>query len=540
MTLKCGDSSAQILPGQDGRMPRAHVLKSEVLAKTVGYNSIPPNSSSAVFVIGPISDAAVGSDAIAEPGFGPWAGLTGQTLTTILQDKCKRKGAFVLVTNPSPSKSIIIPPGSPIAKLDINWRRVRAEAFSGGTEPEAIREEYKSGPRRFPIMTITTGEETVGATHTGTRYEPLGKLPDWIEQAIQTVKAEGKYGQEVLETVAKGIVTAMDDAVEDLGPDRARLLATTLLRHAETFSPIRFDEVLISDKLEPMTIPVKEGTREQRFPPRRLGFARRQMLGELVRNMLKDGVIQPSSSPWAFPVVIAPKADGSPRFCVDYRRLNEVTRKDSYPLPRMDDLLDRLGEAKFRSVMDLSSGYWQIPMKKEDREKTAFITPDGLFEFLVLPFGLCNAPAHFQRAMNKVLAGMNFFFTCVYLDDVIVFSRTFEEHIDHMDKVLTRLELTGLKAKLAKCSFCRKEIKYLGHIVSDEGVRVDPEKTETIRNAPPPTNKKELRSFLGLLNYYRKFNSLRATRESQHPCHDSRAPRLRGSGAPANRKLSTS
>ena len=166
MTLKCGDSSAQILPEQNGRMPRAHVLKSEVLAKTVGYNSIPPNSSSAVFVIGPISDAAVGSDAIAEPGFGPWAGLTGQTLTTILQDKCKRKGAFVLVTNPSPSKSIIIPPDSPIAKLDINWRCVRAEAISGGTEPEAIREEYKSGPRRFPIMTITTGEETVGAMHT--------------------------------------------------------------------------------------------------------------------------------------------------------------------------------------------------------------------------------------------------------------------------------------------------------------------------------------------------------------------------------------
>ena len=504
-TVKCWDPDMQVLPREDGSIPRAHVLKTETLTRVASHSTIPPRSTVAMFVTGPIRRMAEGSDAVAEPGYGRWASLTGRTLTTVSRDRCGRMGAYVMVMNPSPHRSIIIPRGSPIARLDIHWRRVRAEVITRGKEPAAPRGEYTGPSPPLPVAAITVREEEPHPTQADTGPEAQERFPCWMEAALNTVTAEKNWTRADLSEVAKGVVKAMGDAPDGLGSKRACDLAMILLRHADAFAPIRFDRVRVSDTLEPKRIPLNEGARVQSFPPRRLGYVRRKMLGDLVRDMLKDGVIQPSTSPWAFPVVIAPKADGSPRFCVDYRRLNDITRKDSYPLPRMDDLLDRLGEAKFRSVMDLASGYWQIPMAREDREKTAFITPDGLFEFVVMPFGLCNAPAHFQRAMNKVLAGMNFFFTCVYLDDVIVFSKTFEEHIDHLDKVLTRLEQVGLKAKLAKCSFCKKEVKYLGHIVSDEGVKVDPEKTDTVLQAPAPSNKRELRSFLGLLNYYRKF-----------------------------------
>ena len=505
MTVDCRDPRMQVLPREDGGIPRAHVLTTEVLARTADHTTIPPNSYAPVFVTGPICRTAVGSDVVTDPGLGCWAGLKACTLTTIRLDEHQRIGADVSVTNPSPDKCLIIPRGAAIARLNIHCRRVRAEQIAPGKVPAFQREAYTGRPPPLPVSTFTTWEEEPDSIPTETKVDLQEQPPTWMVESIERVAEEKQGKQAELRTIAGKIVTAMGDAVVELGPERASKLATTLLRHAEVFAPIRFDKVCVSDKLEPMRIPLNEGARVQSVPPRRLGYARRKMLSNLVSDMLRDGVVQPSSSPWAFPVVIAPKPDGSPRFCVDFRRLNDITRKDSYPLPRMDDLLDRLGEAKFRSVMDLTSGYWQLPMAKEDREKTAFITPDGLYEFLVVPFGLCNAPAHFQRAMNKVLAGMNFFFTCVYLDDVIVFSKTFEEHLDHLDRVLTRLEQVGLKVKLTKCSFCKKEIKYLGHIVSDEGVKVDPEKTDTVLKAPIPTNKKELRSFLGLLNYYRKF-----------------------------------
>ena len=514
MEIKCWDPEMRILPLENGCLPRAHILRTDALARTAYQSSIRPNSAAAVFVIGPIHKTAVGSDAVAEPGLGRWAGLTARTLTTIRQDRCKRPGAYVLVTNPSPTKTILIPRGSPIARLNILWRQVRAEQIAPGTEPAAPREKYIAPTPPRPVATVATfisKEEVHDTTQTEIEIEhedqqgDQEELPDWLTSALETVASENKYDREELEKVARELVTSIGSAAEDLKSEGAHQLAILLLRHSETFGPIRFDKVQTSDKLEPMRIPLVDGAKEQRFPPRRLGYARRKMLMELTRDMLRDGVIQPSTSPWAFPVVIAPKADGSPRFCVDYRRLNDITRKDSYPLPRTDDLLDRLGEARFRSVLDLRTGYWQVPIAKEDREKTAFITPDSLFEFTVMPFGLCNAPAHFQRTMNRVLSGMNFFFTCVYLDDVIVFSKTFEEHLDHLNKVLSRLEQVGLKAKLTKCRFCQKEVKYLGHIVSNQGVRVDPDKTEVVRTARAPVNKKELRSFLGLLNYYRKF-----------------------------------
>lgn len=224
-----------------------------------------------------------------------------------------------------------------------------------------------------------------------------------------------------------------------------------------------------------------------------------------VQQMLKDDVIQPSTSPWASPVVLVKKKDGTLRFCVDYRKLNKITKKDVYPLPRIDDSLDRIRHARYFSSMDLRSGYWQIAVDARDREKTAFITPDGLYEFKVLPFGLCSAPATFQRMMDTVLSGLKWQSCLVYLDDVVVFSETLEQHVQRLRAVLHAIRKAGLSLKPEKCHFGYEELKFLGHVVSHAGIRPDPEKTSAVAAFPTPTNKHDLRRFLGLCAYYRRF-----------------------------------
>ena len=155
----------------------------------------------------------------------------------------------------------------------------------------------------------------------------------------------------------------------------------------------------------------------------------------MVNEMEERGIVQPSSSPWASPVVLVPKKDGSMRFCVDFRRLNSITRKDVYPLPRVDDILDTLGNAQYFTTLDLASGYWQVPLDDDARPKSAFTTHQGLYEFVRMPFGLCNAPATFQRAMQSVLAGLEWRDCFVYIDDILVASATFEEHLQQLEQV---------------------------------------------------------------------------------------------------------
>ena len=238
---------------------------------------------------------------------------------------------------------------------------------------------------------------------------------------------------------------------------------------------------------------------------RRVPQFRRQEAKKLLDDMLGKGVIQPSDSPWASPVVLVPKKDGSLRFCVDYRRVNSVTRRDAYPLPRVDDTLDTLAGSKLFSTLDMLSGYWQVEVDPKDREKTAFCTPEGLFEFRVMPFGLCNAPATFQRLMDAVLAGLQWSSCLVYLDDLVIPGKTFLEHLAHLRNVFQRLREAGLKLKPSKCNFCLKKVEFLGHVVSAEGVRTDPGKTEKVATWPVPMSKRDVQQFLGLANYYRRF-----------------------------------
>ena len=242
-----------------------------------------------------------------------------------------------------------------------------------------------------------------------------------------------------------------------------------------------------------------------RQPFRRTPPNRREDMTRLLGEMSNKSVIQPSTSPWASPVVLVRKKDGSHRFCIDYRKVNAVTRKDAYPLPRIDDTLDTLSGSQWFSTLDLISGYWQVEVDPQDKPKTAFATPDGLFEFNVMPFGLCNAPATFQRLMNMVLAGLQWTNCLVYLDDVIVMGRTFEEHLHNLATVFDRLQEANLKLKPQKCAFAKKQVTFLGHIVSPRGIATDPEKTAKVANWPEPQSPKEVQQFLGLASYYRRF-----------------------------------
>ncbi len=230
-----------------------------------------------------------------------------------------------------------------------------------------------------------------------------------------------------------------------------------------------------------------------------------EFLEQAVNEMLGNDIIRPSSSPWSSPVVLVAKKDGSMRFCIDYRKLNEVTKKDSYPLPRIQETFDALHGAKYFTTLDFASGYWQIKVKEEDIPKTAFVTKQGLFEFIRMPFGLCNAPSTFQRAMDILLAGLNWDILLIYIDDILIFSQTFEQHLKNLEAVFSRLSSANFTVKLSKCFFGRKEISYLGHLINSDGVRPDPSKVQAVQQFPIPTNLTDVRSFLGLTTYYHRF-----------------------------------
>ena len=222
--------------------------------------------------------------------------------------------------------------------------------------------------------------------------------------------------------------------------------------------------------------------------------------------MLDAGAIRESQSPFSSNVVLVRKKDGSLRFCIDYRKLNNRTVKDAYYLPRIEETIDTLSGSKYFSKLDLRSGYWQVGVKESDKMKTAFsVGPLGFFECNRMAFGLCNAPASFQRLMERCMGELHLRECLIYLDDIIIFSKTFEEHLVRLENVFRQLELHGLKLKGSKCEFFQRQCSYLGHIVSDAGIRTDPDKIAVLKEWQRPTNVKELRSFLGFAGYYRRF-----------------------------------
>lgn len=237
----------------------------------------------------------------------------------------------------------------------------------------------------------------------------------------------------------------------------------------------------------------------------RMSIVELEELKKQLEELIEAGFIRPSSSPWGAPVLFVTKKEGTLRLCIDYRALNRLTKKNSYPLPRIDDIFDQLGNAKYFSKIDLRSGYRQIRLDKESIPLTAFRTRYGHFEFLVLPFGLTNAPAFFMSLMNEVFKPELDSFVTVYLDDILVYSNNLEDHLKHLKIVLSRLRKHKLYAKMSKCTFAAKEVEYLGHILSPNGISVDKQKVQAIQEWPTPRSKKDVQSFLGLVNYYRRF-----------------------------------
>ncbi|GJY75499.1 reverse transcriptase domain-containing protein [Tanacetum coccineum] len=230
-----------------------------------------------------------------------------------------------------------------------------------------------------------------------------------------------------------------------------------------------------------------------------------QELSEQLKELQDKGFIRPSHSPWGAPVLFVKKKDGSMRMCIDYRELNKLTMKNRYPLPRIDDLFDQLQGARYFSKIDLRSGYHQLRVHEDDIPKTAFRTRYGHFEFTVMPFGLTNAPAIFMDLMNRVCKPYLDKFVIVFIDDILIYSKTKEDHKVHLRLMLELLTKEKLYAKFSKCEFWLQEVHFLGHVVNQSGIHVDPSKIEAVKNWKAPTTPSEVRSFLGLAGYYRRF-----------------------------------
>lgn len=294
--------------------------------------------------------------------------------------------------------------------------------------------------------------------------------------------------------------TPADDTINV--PEKYRQAVETLLAKYEICASS--DMELGRTNLIKLKIETGENT-PFRQRPYRVPLAKRDVIDRQVEEMLKAEVITECHSPWCSPVVLVKKKKtGEYRFCIDFRKLNLRTVKYNWPLPVIDDILASLGEARYFSCMDLRSGYWQVGIEEKDKDKTAFACHKGIYRFEVMPFGLTNAPSVFTELMQKVLAGLDSFCR-PYLDDVVIYSRSEKDHFKHLGIVFDRIKNAGLKLKKSKCEFFAKRMNYLGHLVTPDGILPDPEKVRVMTELAPPTCVREVRGFIGMASYYRKF-----------------------------------
>lgn len=294
---------------------------------------------------------------------------------------------------------------------------------------------------------------------------------------------------------------SIDDHPNMSNSERKKLLSLL-----QSFKHLFNDDItnLPQTDLVQHTINLKD-CRPIRCQPYKTNPKTREIIDKELKNLLDNNIIRESSSPWAAPIVMVKKKDGSIRFCTDFRKLNEVTILDSYSMPRVDTILDSLHGVNFYSSIDVASAFHHIPMAPESIPLTAFTTPLGTFEYLRLPFGLANAPAAFQRLIDAVLRGLLHVNCYAFLDDVVIYSNNFETHLKDLEKVLQRISQANLRLKAKKCKFANNKITYLGHLITNKGVLPDPEKISLIKNCVTPKNVKEVRAFLGLAGYYRRF-----------------------------------
>jgi hypothetical protein len=330
----------------------------------------------------------------------------------------------------------------------------------------------------------------------------LGKhkvLVDCIKKSVKLTTPEGKE----LEYVAEPVVTAKGIANHTKINQLDASQGSEVLVVNEFFDvfPEEFPGMPPDRDIE-FVIELKPGTTPIYKTPFRMTTPELAELKEHIRELLEKGFIHPSSSPWGAPVIFVLKKDGTQRLCVDYRALNEVTVKNKYPLPRIDDLFDQLRGACVFSKIDLQSGYHQLKVRECDIPKTAFVSRYGLYEFTVMSFGLTNAPAYFMYMMNKVFMVYLDKFIVVFIDDILVYSRNEGDHEGHLRLVLQKLRDHKLYAKLSKCEFWLKQVAFLGHVISKGGISIDPSKVQHVLSWKAPTSVSDIQSFLGLAGYY--------------------------------------
>lgn len=399
----------------------------------------------------------------------------------------------------------------------VNGKRLATTAYMEGIEDKILTEKQVTivagivdphhGEKGVAVM--NTGEECV-TFYPGAAVAKCNSSYEAYEETQEIRMVEMGNSQEKVLCDTDGIQDTMPVHLQDLferssillNRDEKYLLAELLIKYENVFSKSS-EDLGQTDRVRHR---INTGSAAPiRQPPRRQPFGKRDIEKQEIEKMVEKGVIEPSNSPWASPIVLVTKKDGTTRFCVDYRKLNDVTVKDAYPLPRVDECLDALSGSAWFSCMDLNSGFWQILVEPDDQMKTAFTTSQGLYQFKVMPFGLVNAPSSFQRLMENVLRGIQWVESLLYMDDIITPGSTVQESLRRLENVFKRLLEANLKLKPSKCIFLQKSVNFLGHIVSEEGVHTCPDKIKAVRDWPTPVNAKQTRSFLGLASYYRKF-----------------------------------
>jgi hypothetical protein len=317
--------------------------------------------------------------------------------------------------------------------------------------------------------------------------------------AVRKEKTRNRIG-EVLEKLR----------LDHLNPEEKEMIEKTCRDYHDIFH-LPGDKLNCTNAIK-HSINVIPGTSPVNTRPYRLPEAQKAEIDKQIDKLLRKGVIEESNSPWNSPLLVVPKKDDASgekkwRLVVDFRKLNERTVGDAYPLPDITEILDQLGKSKYFSCLDMVMGYHQIELREEDKEKTAFSTKGGHWSYKRLPFGIKTAPSTFQRMINNVLCGLTGTRCFVFLDDIVIYAKSLSEHDDKLRDVFGRIRKYNLKLQPDKCEFLRTEVSYLGHVITEDGVRPDPKKVEVIENFPRPTSTKQLKSFLGMASYYRKFIS---------------------------------
>lgn len=407
---------------------------------------------------------------------------------------CDEQGR-ALLTNVQLLKTTTIPPQSELlvtARVNIPWSHSTAiiednQRLKGIVIARAITQPKD---QKVPLRLINVTDEQIQIS--------AGQV-----LATCTTASQVETALPAGETSEKPFKQYVHEWCEKLPPSDREKGQQMLMKHQATFSQHKTD--IGRTTVTKHDIQLIPGARPVKQRPYRQGPTQQAEIERQVQELQAQGLVQEGHGAWSSPVVLVQKKDGSWRFCVDYRRLNEVTVQDAYPLPRIDESLDALGGSKWFSTLDLTSGYWQVELEAQAKEKAAFATRSGLWEWQVLPFGLTCAPSTFERLMENVLRGLHWQTLLIYLDDIIVFSQDVEEHLTRLTEVFNRLQAAGLKLKPSKCDLFTERVNYLGHVITAQGIETAADKIAAVQEWPVPQHKTDVRSFLGTCGYYRRF-----------------------------------